>query len=332
MMIMKRGNESRLVYTNSMSYSYCQNRILFHKMHYSTNRIRRRRVCDIPSLIYEIERSFYSNKYSASDSGSVYELRDNDLEVMKEKLLSGNYTFSPLKLVRKNSPASDSAPFIIDIEATLEDELVLHSLAVLLIIEIHQSPYFSNSCYSSYSYEMKGMVNFFRDIGNWNGLESILCMDSSESLVHFSRSRLLEKVKAIVHYNMDIYRLIESFCNLPILSETGIDFSKKTGIPPFKDLEDVLFNILLDDIDKDLDAALPKMKYVRYLHIYLFSFTDLYDMNNCIDPINEIFHQNHLIPPIMQVAFKGLSSIELEYFHTILSISDSGKCKVSEIG
>lgn len=54
-------------------------------------------------------------------------------------------------------------------------------------------------------------------------------------------------------------------------------------------LDSVLFNIILDDIDKDLDAKLPSMKYVRFLHFYLFAFTDLFEMYNSIGIINEIF-------------------------------------------
>lgn len=118
----------------------------------------------------------------------------------------------------------------------------------------------------------------------------------------------------------------ESFCNLPILSGTGKDYSQNKGIPPLKDIDNVLFNIILDDIDRDLEAEFPKMKYVRFQHIFLFPFTDLYDMYNCIGPINDIFLKNHFLTPITQIVFKGGSSINLA--NCSISISDAGKCVV----
>lgn len=306
---------------NSLSYDYCPNRIVFQKMHYSTDR--RRRVCDIPSLIYEMEKAFTSLVHLASDSGSVYDLTYNDFDVMKKKLLSGNYTFSPLKLLMHK--CSTSGSFFVNVEASLEDELVLYSIDILLRIELRQSSYLSKSCSCTYS-ESIGLMHLFREMENQNGLESILFMDSFNSIMNFSRERLLEKVKAIVN-NHDIYQLIECFCNLPLFNdETGNDYSVKTGIPPLKLIGGVLFDIILDDIDRDLTSELPNIQYYRHQHIFLFTFTDLNEMNNCIGSINEIFHKNHFIPPITQVALKGGSSID--YSTTIISISDAGKCEV----
>lgn len=85
-----------------------------NRMHYSTNRL----VCDIYSLISEIDKAYASQK----EIDSSYELTYNDLEVIKKKLISGNYTFSPLKLVLNNSsPTEDGFVPFIDIEASLDD-------------------------------------------------------------------------------------------------------------------------------------------------------------------------------------------------------------------
>lgn len=308
-MIINIYMSSTLVYTKS--YSSCQNLRLFNQIHYSTNR------CDMNTLINEIDKAYASRK----ESDSSYELTKNDLEVIKMKLLTGNYTLSPLKLVLNSISPTAFVPFI-DLEASLEDSLVLSCLGIVLTRELGQSSYFSKSCYSTYS-DSKWLPHFFSEIENMNGLESLFYMDCSNSVNSISRERLLSKVFPILSYNKDLYRLIESFCNLPILSGEGKDYSLNKGIPPLKEIDNVLFNIILDDIDRDLEAELPTIQYVRFQHIFFFPFTDESDMNNCIGRINDILIKNDFIYPNTQLLLKGGSSINIA--NCSISLSDTGK-------
>lgn len=47
--------------------------------------------------------------------------------------------------------------------------------------------------------------------------------------------------------------MIKSIVNLPILDEAGRDFSSKTGAPMIPLLDDILFNMILDDIDQQIE-------------------------------------------------------------------------------
>lgn len=56
-------------------------------------------------------------------------------------------------------------------------------------------------------------------------MDALLKLNCSNSINMFSRSRLIEKVRPIVHNDDNLVKLISSFCNLPIVDNMGRNFS-----------------------------------------------------------------------------------------------------------
>jgi len=158
-----------------------------------------------------------------------------------------------------------------------------------------------------------------------NGAYAILFMDCSKSLPIYPKERILEKVYPLIHYDDDLYRLLESFCNLPILDEKGRDYSNKKGVPPLSNMNRVLFNIYLDDIDQEIEAQLPKnVIFVRFLEKYylLSKLKDPSEIYKIGETLNRIFISKKLVSPIIRIAFRGGRPFSLYGYN--LSINNDG--------
>lgn len=92
--------------------------------------------------------------------------------------------------------------------------------------------------------------------------------------------------------------MIKSIVNLPILDEAGRDFSSKTGAPMIPLLDDILFNMILDDIDQQIEKQLPELHYARYQHMMLIPLSQIhheYEVS-IIHTLYKIFPECYLDP------------------------------------
>lgn len=99
--------------------------------------------------------------------------------------------------------------------------MVLGGLGGILVKELGQSSYFRQSCYSSYRKD-RSLIHYLDTIQEWRDIDALLKLNCSNSINMFSRSRLIEKVRPIVHNDDNLVN--SSFCNLP-----GRNFSIKTA-------------------------------------------------------------------------------------------------------
>lgn len=136
-------------------------------------------------------------------------------------------------------------------------------------------------------------------------MEALLQLDCSKSVISFSRSRLIEKVRTIVHYDDNIVKLISSFCNLPIVDNMGRDFSHNSGVPPLTFIAEILFNIILDDIDQKIEDRLPNLKYARFQHEIFIPIFNKFNELDYYKALNEIFHECNFISPTFERAVRG---------------------------
>lgn len=79
-------------------------------------------------------------------------------------------------------------------------------------------------------------------------------------------------------------KLFTSFCNLPSLDSNGNDFSIKSGIPPVVFIGEVLFNIIISDIDKQVTSEFPQLQYIRLFYEILIQI----DSNMIIKQIKRL--------------------------------------------
>lgn len=172
------------------------------------------RKCSLHTLIFEINFVYAFLK----NHNSNYALSPEDILSIQNALLSGNYHLSPLRFIHGNS----ASPML---EASLADELVIGALSGILVKELGESCYFRKSCYSSYTND-RSLRHYLDTIQEWGDIEVLLLLDCSNSSLMFSRSRLLEKVRPIVHNDEHLVKLISSFCNLPFVIWAESSYSK----------------------------------------------------------------------------------------------------------
>ena len=160
--------------------------------------------------------------------------------------------FDPF-MIDPDDPSNYTSEFYL--VATKEDELVLMTLGLLILIQIRKRSFFLSSNYDTYRISEKdAIVDFFSSICKWSELEGLILIDCSNSVQHLSRTRLLEKMKLIINHDKDIYKLLELFLQIPIHDSSGKDYSIGTGIPHLPYLSDILLNVYLDDIDRYIDV------------------------------------------------------------------------------
>lgn len=270
--------------------------------------------CSLHKLVFEINNTYALFKQEDSD----YELSDGDILAIQNALLSGNYRFSPLRLVRGYGGS-------VDIEATLADEVVISALGAIIIQELATSSYFRKSCYSTYNKD-KTLYHFFDTIQGWRSIEALIYLNCKDSCTKFSRSRLIEKVRPIVNNDDSIVKLISSFCNLPIVDNIGRDFSFNTGIPPLIYLGNILFNIFLDDIDQEIEERLPDLQYARFEHVLLIPIFHIDKEPYYCNALNEILNKyNFILPPFVRTV-RGGSPIN--FAGAFIHLHHEGKCQI----
>lgn len=279
--------------------------------------------CSLQSFVFEINDVYAVYKHNNSN----YELSEGDILNIQNLVLSENYYISSLKLVITYSepPESNLIPDI-NIEASsLADEVVIGAFGGILIKELGQSSFFSKSCYSSYSKD-RTITHYLDTILEYRDIKTLLRLDCSNSVLNFSRSRLIEKVRSIVN-NDYLVKLFSSFCNAPIIDIWGRDLSMNTGVPPLPFIEDVLFNIYMDEIDREIEKRLPKLKYARYQDEILIPIFDEEKEQSYCEVLNDIIiNECNLLAPILGRAVRGGESIPFSG-GTIL-INNEGKSKV----
>lgn len=135
-------------------------------------------------------------------------------------------------------------------------------------------------------------------------MDALLKLNCSNSINMFSRSRLIEKVRPIVHNDDNLVKLISSFCNLPIVYNMGRNFSIKTA--PLTFIAEILFNIILDDIDQVvIEERFPKLKYARFQHSIFIPIFNKDKEQYYYNALNEIFNKCNLPSPNIERAVRG---------------------------
>lgn len=128
-------------------------------------------------MVFEINEVYAVYKQDNSD----YELSEGDILNIQNLVLSGNYNFSPLRLVRTSSEYT-GPNFIpaFGVEASLADEVVIGALGGILIKELGQSSYFSKSCYSTYTKD-RTITHYLDTIRQYRDIQTLLILNCYNS-------------------------------------------------------------------------------------------------------------------------------------------------------
>lgn len=279
---------------------------------------------NILTLIQHISNIYtiYQKEYSDDEDLA------KEFQRLKVDLLIGKFSFKALKIV---SVQLDSDRRYMSIDIDPMDCTVITSFAKMLINELRRSSYFLESCYSTYR-DDKSYIDYMSTISNWKEISYLIRIDCLNSLMSLSRSRLLSKVKEIL-YDNHLFHIISSFCNIEILNSSGELVSHNSrGIPPLTFISDVLFNIYLDDLDRQIDEKYPCIKYVRYDSelIIAFSIWEKAKVKSFVDVFNEICININLCTPLLEKAYRGSSAIPFKF--GMISVNKEGSIEIGQNG
>lgn len=92
-------------------------------------------------------------------------------------------------------------------------------------------------------------------------MDAIIRLNCLKSISHISRVRLFLIIRSIANKDDNFVKLIKSFIELNVVDEERIlsPISTNEGIPPVRFISNVLFNIILSDIDMGIEKQLPKL-------------------------------------------------------------------------
>lgn len=115
--------------------------------------------CSIQSLVFEIFEvyAFFRQK-------GDFPLSEVDILHIQNALLSGNFNFSPLRIVVETHSDSGSSRLLY-LSPSPADDVVIGALGGILVKELRQSSYFRQSCFSTYTKNKKAR-HYFKSWGS----------------------------------------------------------------------------------------------------------------------------------------------------------------------
>jgi retron-type reverse transcriptase len=135
----------------------------------------------------------------------------------------------------------------------------------------------------------------------------------------------MEKVRPIVNNDECLVKLIWSFCNNQILDNSGQDLSTNNGIPLMGVISQVLFNIMIDDIDQKMEERFPNQKYARYEHEIFIPIHYNEDEMVYYTELHNIFNECNFIAPEIECAIRGGEPVT--FSGGFISVNNEGKSK-----
>lgn len=193
---------------------------------------------------------------------------------IQEMVFLGDYVLKPLRLkfIHKSSIHSfltdtlqhypdimigrDTKDFyiiMVVMPSNQEDYMVLMALSKMLLRLTYGS-------LPEGGYRLEDRVDsFYNNIKQMKKVDRLYRIDLSSSLTRIPISLVLRRVSSLVS-DRTVYKLIESFLNLPIIDDTGKyrDDISKGGMPPAGEITRVFFNIVLMEVfDKEFEKRYP---------------------------------------------------------------------------
>ena len=110
----------------------------------------------------------------------------------------------------------------------------------------------------------------------------------------------------------------------------GRDFSLNTGVPPLTLIAKILFNIILDDIDQEIEVRLPKLKYARYQDEIFIPISQKEKELYYYKALNEIKKKCNLLSPTLERAVRGGDPIP--FSGGFILINNEGKSQIEYAG
>ena len=260
--------KSRLVYDHSSSFHY--NQISFS--HVKVNWIIRycnKFYCNSSTDGSEFELLVSEIRYLYRSCPDLFSFSEKEVENLVKSILSREYRFEPLQVVRYNSNnagvfrqlrLSSNANATFCLLPNPKDEIVLMSMTRIVTRHYLESSF----CSKESLFFREHPHHFYKEVEKLGQVKKVIQLDLSRTFQTISKDRLFDLLDKILH-NLYIKDLIHDFCQLEAKDDNGNDM-KYFGIPPVGILSEALLNIYLSIFDREFMRAYPDLPYVRYFH------------------------------------------------------------------
>lgn len=240
-------------------------------------------------LVSRIEQTQeYKHDYFETE-GSLYNIPDvnKDNYIIRRfpvEILINTLPMSFYDIVSPNNLNSDERTHYI--KSSIQDNIVIAAFITALIIYLGESAYFRKTSYENYHATCDEVHDEYI---KWKSIERSFIFQLKPLKWFYPRSRLIDKIAPFVNSEKYLMSIIHSIVNLPILDEAGNDYSPMSGSPFIPLLDDILFNIFLDDIDQKIEDHLPDVQFSRFLSEIIVPITyDKYKEEKDIKILEEI--------------------------------------------
>ena len=231
-----------------------------------------------------------------SDEPLVYgDLSDDRVKDIQKSVREGYYKLSPLNLsvfrkiedIDKESGSRHAYKIIINdkkyfasLNPTLEDKIVLTSLARMLNSHFHYYNLIGNKALSM-NHCNNLNVEYYNRICARGKVLQLYKFDLTESLSTINKELIMRFISNIV-IDRSVQELIRDSMFMPIMDENGVDLTSRfiRGIPASGMLPMVLLNYVLTEFDKEFQDRFPGVDYCRYIHEVFISCPDTMDIKD----------------------------------------------------
>lgn len=229
-----------------------------------------------------------------------YPIQLYELKAIQEKVISGNYEFSPLRI--KFHPLGtnlqDIYPLVLHdpkyphhvlgVNIQLCDKIVLEAIGSIIQNLISKFHY-----YDSNSYGIRlSVADFYSNIlSSLSNVSILYRLDLKISFNIITQSNVLDSLESLIGYNNDVYTFVEKFLNLPYIDDNDESELILNGIsiPPVSILFYILFNLCLNKLDNEIRYKHPSIRYLRYMNeVYIYNCTsiNIKDIENILNKLN----------------------------------------------
>lgn len=223
--------------------------------------------------------------YSDLIINTLYDMNDDELEGIKDKIRSGTYKMKPLNIrmmekselnqyLRENihdCPEITCHELCIKSKVCIlkpdnkEDALVLMGLALTLFNRIRNIYNYNHNLITD-GYRMEHLLDsFFDKLVEVGVVERIYKIDLYKTIDHIDKTYLLNKVNKIIG-DGTTFNLIKQFIDNPVLDERGNKLNIERTIPRVGEITRVLIDILYNDFEAEFTDRFPGIKCYRFIN------------------------------------------------------------------
>ena len=165
---------------------------------------------------------------------------------------------------------------------------------------------------------------YLESISELNDVEALICLDCRQCVNLSSKSRVIDKLRPIVDDNL--LSFLSNYINLNVICDNLEVLDHSTCLIPDARLGNELLNFILDDIDREFEERLPRLKHLRYYYEIIIPVYQSNLLDQYVKDIKDKFNSCNFMEPTFKCATKRGDWVSFTGGRII--IDELGQCEV----